>query len=209
MFSRSDLNQISSALSTRDTLSQIRDRQEGGLGSQTSTQQLYRPEGGGNKFDLKTSNGEIFMGPIIGKNKIFQLSDKMEEASLLEYTDKMTGQKHYGRVKKVDKESKNIEVEHLSDSEAANELRLNPRTKVYELRDDDTTNYSGSGIMRSLMGMLDPSENILFKLMTLLLVGNIFKSESASEVFFAVYIRVVGLAVTVIAVMYLSMLVMG
>lgn len=210
MFTSADFREISRAIETKQALGQIRDRAEGlSPSSSLASGQLFRPSESESKFELATMSNRAFMGDVIGQGKVFNLSPDVAPGSLLSYTDKASGQTYYGQVSKIDAVSKKIEVENISSDKAKEIQAGNPATKTYELRSQDIAKSKSSSIVKTLMSLLDPSENLLFKLLTMLLVGNLTKADSVADIFIGVYLRIVGLAVTIIAIMYLSTIFLG
>ena len=205
MYTRGDIVNISNAAKASSALSQVRNRENGLVSSAQiqATGDRYKLDSQKERLPIYDQNGKIFAGPLLTKDKTLTLPSNVETGNIVEYLDKDTGEYYYGKVVSSKKKDK-LTVKNVSKKEVDSDLIKNPKTRVYSLGKDDLSYHKDNGVITVLMGMLDPSENVVFKLMTLLLIGNIFETDSLSDVFFGVYIRVISLAVGIIAVIYIS-----
>lgn len=210
MLTRGDINSINNAIQVRDTLSSIRDREYGAISSQSRADgPRYKPQTENkDTLPLYDQNGNLFVAPLLSKDRALSLPNDMAEGSVVEYQDS-TGEYYYGKVVHTDKRRQKIEVQNISKQEVEQLTGPNSPTKIYSLNSSNVVEHKASQVMSSLMSMLDPSENLVFKLVTLLLVGNIFETESVTDIFMAVYLRVISLAIAIIAVIYVSTSVFG
>lgn len=205
MLTRVDITNISKANEVRNALIESRNRTEGyseGLARVSGPR--YSTKTDSSKIPIVDQRGKPFANAFLSNNQSFVLPSTVPAGSIVEYRDSSSGEYYYGRVNTFDEHKKTFEVMSITKSEADELVQGNPQTKVYSLGEDDTQKKSGSPILKTLMSLLDPSENIVFKLMTLLLLGNIFESESITDVFMGVYIRVIALAIAIIAIIYTS-----
>lgn len=209
MFTQADIRNISNAIETREALSQVRDRDRIGVAQTTRAEgPRYQMELSSQKLPIYDQNGNVFLKPLMNKDRALTIPKNIEQGSIVEYQDQMTGEYYYGKVTKSSKKGQ-VQVENMSQNDVNDELAINSKTKVYSLGTNDVSHHKGSGIMSTLMSMLDPSENIVFKLMTLLLVGNIFESESVTDIFMAVYLRVIALAISIVVVVVITSTLFG
>ena len=205
MLTRGDISSISNAAKARDALMEARNRENGIVSRESPVVgERYKLEETAAKLPLVDQSGKVFAGPILSKGEALTIPGNVEAGNIVEYQDQTTGSYHYAQVVKKNSQKGRVEVKSVSKKEVESLKEGNSKTKIYSLSDSDKAKHKDDGIMSTLMSMLDPSENVVFKLMTLLLVGNIFEAESMTDVFMAVYIRVIGLALSIIAVIYVS-----
>jgi len=205
MFTASDISSISDAARTRDAVMEVRNRE---MGMSRSFGQVsgprYQVGGSSDKLPVVETGGKPFLEPLLSKNTQVSLPKDIQKNSILEYKDQTTGLHYYGQVTSSGEGKESIEVKNITKSEADRQVTDDSGIKVYSLNQNDLDTNQNSSAIKSLLSLLDPSESFVFKLMTTLLVGNIFKSESLTDIFMAVYIRIVGLAVAVISLIYIS-----
>lgn len=205
MLTRGDISSISSAAHTREALMQVRSRESGLESIQSRAPGArYKLESTAQKIPITDQTGQAFAGPLLHQDQALMIPQDIQTGNVIEYQDKATGTYHYGQVIQNNAKKKRVEVKTISKHEAEEITSGNLKTRIYSLNDSDIGKHEMSNGMSTLMSLLDPSENIVFKLIMLLLVGNIFKSESITDVFMSVYIRVIVLALSIIGITYIS-----
>ena len=191
-----DFQGLMSAIETRNTLEDVeKHRLQKAQGSDYD-RPVAVPQNR-TQIPIYDEKGNVFASGLVKNNFTFTIPDDLAEGTLIEYQDNK-GQYYYGRVIKNDQ--KKAAVHSLTQKEA--ETYKEQGHASYRLEEAHKKEAKESAISR-LLESLDPSENIALKLLSALLMFDVFERDSVTDIFMQIYLRILGLGIVIILLVYL------
>lgn len=194
MRTASDIQGLIQATDTRKALEQV-DLRRSSVNGELPLSPISGPRyaATGSEIIPVFGSGKTSVFETLGKNQRLMVPSGIEHDSILEFTSS-DGKVHYGQVvTSKDSKKTKLEVKEITREEAKTHHRTTD-AKIYSVSESYVKHYRKPGLVGTVLSLLDPSENLVMKLVTMLLVGDMFNSADMMDVFMKLYVRVILIA---------------
>ncbi len=205
LFSSADLQGAIDAIDTKSTLEQVELRKSGSnaMAQAKTGPRNITASASSSKLPVYDENGQLFASSIIGeKNRGLALPSNVTKGSIISYKNEK-GEIRYGIVGEPEEKDKvkGVYVKSLSEDEVNKLKEEKPDIEIFNFKVGDLSILKvNRSILSKVIDWLDPSETIVFKFLTKMLMGKFEEMESATDIFLMIYFRFLTVALIAITI---------